>query len=327
MTMRILELSRYKNNFATHILPFVQEQGESLRALGNEVDYFLVGGKGLLSYFTQRKALLRKINEFQPDVIHAHFGLSGITAVLQRKVPVVITFHNGETLNWYVNLLSSIFSQRAKHVIYVAQHIYDLVYWKHKHHTILPCGVNMEDCVVTSYTEARKQLGWSDDKKYILFGGAFDNLRKNYPLLKQAIELTGRKDIEVIEMRGLNRQECTLRMCACDCFALPTHSEGSPQALKEAMACNCPIVATDTADIAHLLGDIPGHYLLRNPRKTKERWDADERSVGELAELLEKVLAFKGRTEGRKRIEELGLSNELVAKTIIEIYNEVVKCK
>lgn len=325
--MKILEVSRRKRNMSTKISPFVYEQGDSLRALGNEVDYFLVDGKGLLSYFTQRKSLMRKITEFEPDVIHAHFGLSGITAILQHKVPVVITFHNGETLNWYVNLLCSIFSQRAKHVIYVAQHIYDLVYWKHKQYTILPCGVNMEECKVTPYAEARKQLGWSEDKKYILFGGAFENLRKNYPLLKQAIELTGRKDIEVIEMRGLNRQECTLRMCACDCFALPTHSEGSPQALKEAMACNCPIVATDTADIAHLLGNLPGHYILRNPRKTKERWDADERSASELAELLQQALKFKGRTDGRKRIEELGLSNEMVAKTIMEIYKKVVESK
>ncbi len=322
--MRILEVSRYKNNFATHIVPFVVEQGESLRTIGNEVDFFLVKGKGLISYFTQRKALLRKIAEFKPDIIHAHFGLSGITAVLQHKVPVAITFHNGETLNWHVNLLSSIFSLRAKHVIYVAQHIYDLVYSKHKHYTILPCGVNMEECVITPYAEARKQLGWSNDKKYILFGGTFDNLRKNYPLLREAIERTKRKDIEVIEMRGLNRQECTLRMCACDCFALPTHSEGSPQALKEAMACNCPIVATDTADIAHLLGNIHGHYVLRNPRKTKERWDGDESSVDELAELLQQALSFNGRTEGRKRIEELGLTNELVAKQLVEIYQNVL---
>ena len=166
--MRILEISRFKKKITTHITPFVLEQGESLRTIGNEVDFFLVKGKGLFSYFTQRQALLRKIAEFKPDIVHAHFGLSGITAVLQHKVPVVITFHNGETLNWHVNLLSSVFSLRAKHVIYVAQHIYDLVYCKHNHYTILPCGVNMEECVVTPYAEARKQLGWSNDKKYIL---------------------------------------------------------------------------------------------------------------------------------------------------------------
>ena len=60
-------------------------------------------------------------------------------------------------------------------------------------------------------------------------------------------------------MKRLSRADCVLRMNACDLFALPSHSEGSPQALKEAMACSCPIVATDMADVRHLLGDLPGH--------------------------------------------------------------------
>lgn len=50
--MKILEVSRYKNNFADHQLPFVTEQGEALRAAGCEVDYFLVKG----NYITAVKA-------------------------------------------------------------------------------------------------------------------------------------------------------------------------------------------------------------------------------------------------------------------------------
>lgn len=42
--MKILEVSRYKNNFADHQLPFVAEQGKSLQAAGCQVDYFLVKG-------------------------------------------------------------------------------------------------------------------------------------------------------------------------------------------------------------------------------------------------------------------------------------------
>ena len=77
----------------------------------------------------------------------------------------------------------------------------------------------------------------------------------------------------------MSRDECVLRMCACDLFALPSHSEGSPQALKEAMAVNCPCLATDIADVRELFGNEPGHWILRNPRKTHERWDGDERSL------------------------------------------------
>ena len=317
--MKILEVSRYKNNFAGHQLPFVTEQGESLRKAGCEINYFLVKG----SYIGAVRALKAMIREFKPDIVHAHYGLSAITAELQSIAPVVTTFHNGETHSWWVNLLCSLFSLRAKHVIYVAPHIYNMVYFKAKNYSIIPCGVSLDDCFLMDKAEARKQLGWSDDKKYIMFGGAFDNLRKNYPLLKEAVDRIG-SDIEIVEMRGLSRKDCVLRMNACDVFALPTKNEGSPQALKEAMACNCPIVATDVADIKHLLGDVPGYYILPNKKGDAASWKGDEHSAEELAELLRQALAFSGRTEGRKRIVELGYTNELVAKKIIEIYKQIL---
>ena len=326
--MRILEVSRYKKEYADHQLPFVTEQGEAIRALGHEVDYFLVQG----NYVKAVGALKAKIREWKPDIVHAHYGLSAITAELQGLVPVVTTFHNGETHNWHVNLMSSLMSLRAKHVIYVAQHIRDLSYFKAKNYSIIPCGVNTDECVVMDKAKARKQLNWDANKKYILFGGAFDNLRKNYPLLKEAVDilnlnfetLNPKSHIEIVEMRGLSREQCVLRMNACDLFALPSHSEGSPQALKEAMACNCPCLATDIADVKYLFGDEPGHWILRNPRKTHERWDGDEKSLDEMVELLKEALAFEGRTKGRQRILELELSNEQVAKRIVEIYKKVI---
>lgn len=318
--MKILEVSRYKSNFADHQLPFVTEQGEALRVVGCEVDYFLIKG----NYLTQVSALKKKIREFHPDIVHAHYGLSAITAELQHMVPVVTTFHNGETHRWYVNFITSLMSLRAKHIIYVAQHIRDLVYFKNHNYSILPCGVNLEDCKITPQAEARKMLGWSADKKYIMFGGAFDNLRKGYPLLKEAIELLGRSDIEVVEMRGLSRQQCVLRMCACDVFALPTKNEGSPQALKEAMACNCPIVATDVADIKYLLGDMPGHFILPNKGTSQAFWEGNNSSARELSELLIKAISYKERTEGRERIKELGYTNELIAVSLLKIYEQVI---
>jgi glycosyltransferase involved in cell wall biosynthesis len=235
-----------------------------------------------------------------------------------------------------VNLITSLFSLRAKHVVYVAQHIRDLVYFKANKYSILPCGVNMDDCVVMDQQKARQQLGFEDGVKYILFGGAFDNLRKNYAILRDAITAIEGNDwrpvkggercgnIVCLEMKGLSRAECVLRMNACDLFALPSHSEGSPQALKEAMACNCPILATDIADVKTLMGDQPGHYILRNPRKTHERWDADEKSLQEMTELLQEAMQFTGHTSGRERIIEMGLSNEQVAQRLIAIYESVL---
>ena len=317
--MRILEVARYKNNFIGNIAPFVTEQGEAIRALGHEVEYFLVRG----NYLKAVKPLKAKIREFRPDIIHAHFGLSAIPCVLQREVPVVVTFHDGETHFWNVNLLSSLCALRAKHVIYVAPHVRELSYLKAKNYSIIPCGVPMEEMVITEKAEARKKLGWDANKKYILFGGAFGNLRKNYPLLRDAVERIG-GDIEIVEMRGLTREQCVLRMCAADLFALPSHREGSPQALKEAMAVNCPCLATDIADVRILFGDEPGHWILRNPKNRLWKWEGDEKSLDDMVVLLKEALAFEGRTNGRERILALGLSNEQVAKRIVEIYKQVL---
>lgn len=305
--MRVLIVSRRKEQFPNHIAPFVLEQGRSLEEAGCIVDFLPFN-----SHYWNPRPIIEKIKEFKPDIIHAHYGLCGIPSLLRHKVPVVITFHNGETLNPFVNFISSLFSLHAEYVIYVAQHIYEkCIFKKKKSYCILPCGVNLNECVITPKEEARAKLGFERDKKYILFGGDFNNLRKNFPLLREAIELTGRKDIVTLEMKGMSREQVCLHMSACDLFALPTKSEGSPQALKEAMACNCPILATDIADIKHLLGNIQGHYLC----------DFDPNDV---AEILSQALLFHSQTEGRKRIIELGLSNNIVAKQIISIYKSVL---
>ena len=294
---------------------FVKEQGNAIAKYGAEVDYYAIVGKGVIGYLKNVSTLKKKIKEFKPDIIHAHFGLCGVVSLLTMSgVPVVVTFHNGETLNKFVNFICSLFSKWSKHTIYVAQHIYDKCIFKSKKYTIMPCGVEMPDMNITPYTEARKKLDWDENKKYILFGGNFKNLRKNYPLLRDALDILNREDVEVIEMKGFNRQECVLRMSASDLFALPTKSEGSPQALKEAMACNCPIVATDVADIKHLLGDLDGHYIC----------SFDPKNV---AEHIEKALAFNSRTKGRERIIELGLTNDLVAKKLVEIYTDILNKK
>lgn len=311
--MKILIVCRYKDYFPNHIMPFITEQAESVKTFGNnDIDYFLIQGKGFLSYFTNAKFLKQKINEFKPDLIHAHYGLSGLTAILQNKVPVVLTYHNGETATFLGNLFSSIAAIRSKHVIYVAKHIRDLSYFKSKRYSIIPCGVSLNDSYIIPKEEARMIHKMSNNKIYILFGGAFDNLRKNYPLLKDAIELLHNDNIVVIEMKGMDRKTITEYMCASDIFALPSKNEGSPQALKEAMVCNCPIIATDIADIRYLLGNIEGHYICK--------FDPND-----LAEKIKQAIAFAKRTEGRKRIIELGLDNESIAKRLISIYENILK--
>lgn len=293
---------------------FVLEQGRSLEQLGCEVEYFALVGNGMRGYLRNVKPLRQKIKEWEPDVVHAHYGLCGMVAVLaaRKKVPVVITCHNGETLSKSANIISSLAIRCADYTICVAQHIYDKLYLKPKLYMIQPCGIDMKDLPLVEKIVAQKEMNLSADKINILFGGSFSNARKNAPLAKAAIALLNRDDINLIEMRGYNRSQVNKLLCGCDMLLLPTKSEGSPQVLKEAMACNCPVVATDVADIAYLLQGGTNSYVTSF-------------DPADVADKIQRVIECGERTNGRQRIEALRLDNPLVAETILNIYKQIVK--
>lgn len=340
--MKVLIVCKDHPEFATHVKPFITEQADALIQQGCIVDYYVKRGGYIFPI-----GLIKKIKTLRPDIIHAHYGLYAVPAIIANifvgkkyRAKVAVTFHNGETASRFVNFISSLFSLFADHVIYVEQHIRDMLYFKAKDYSILPCGVNLEDCAIIPFEEARKQMHCDNDKKYILFGGGFDDLRKNYPLLKQALETMlaekghflsdGSEQIGNVicwQIDRLSRQEVTLRMCASDLFVMPTHSEGSPQSLKEAMACNCPILSTDVADIKLLLGDLDGHYLLHNPLNTNQYWKEDENTLDETILFLKQGLSFSGRTNARERIVQLGLTNIQVVQKLIKIYNSIMDNK
>ena len=98
---------------ANYISPFVKDQVESINKFDIETSYFFIEGKGILGYIKNLPRLKRELKRIKPDIIHAHYGLSGMLAVLQRKVPVVITFHGSDVNNKNVRLISK-FASRLK---------------------------------------------------------------------------------------------------------------------------------------------------------------------------------------------------------------------
>lgn len=99
---------------------FVIEQGSSIAYEGAEVEYFGVIGKGWTGYLSCRKKLIKKIEECKPDLIHAHYGLCGLLANLQRKVPVVTTFHGSDIQSsTMIRCLSRLAMYLSKYNIFV----------------------------------------------------------------------------------------------------------------------------------------------------------------------------------------------------------------
>jgi len=109
-------------------------------------------------------------------------------------------------------------------------------------------------------------------------------------------------------------------MHAVDVCLMTSKTEGSPQFIKEAMACGCPIVTTRVGDTDYVIGDTDGCYFTDD-------------NAEDCAKQLNRALRFAeqhNRTNGRKRIQELGYSNDVVAAKIRDIYFRLVygvRCK
>ena len=302
--MRILVVASYnKNRFA----PFIQEQVEALKKAGCETAFLGIQGKGLKGYLKNLPALKQQIKEFQPDVVHAHYGLSGLLANLQRKTPVVTTYHGSDINDRKVLPFSKLAMQLSAWNVFVSRKTMDIAHPK-KDYTLLPCGVDLSDLQLTLKEEARQKMNLEGNKRYILFAGAFNNKVKNAPLAKEAVALLQEDNVELIELKGYSREEVTLLMCAVDALLMTSFTEGSPQVIKEAMACGCPIVSVDVGDVKERMVGVDGCYVVST------------RGPQNIAEVLKRAIAFEGKTSGRESVIVDGLTNEQVVPRLIKIY-------
>lgn len=306
--MRVLIVASYnKNRFA----PFIVEQAEALNKMQCEIAWFGLHGKGLLGYLKNLSALKRQIQEVQPDVVHAHYGLSGLLANLQRQVPVVTTYHGSDINDKKALRFSKMAMRLSAWNIFVSRKTLEIAHPKKKY-ALLPCGIDITDLQLTERSEARQKLNLSEAKKYILFAGAFDNAVKNAPLAKTAVSLMRNEHVELLELKGYSREEVTLLMCAVDAFLMTSFTEGSPQVIKEAMACGCPIVSVDVGDVKERMEGVEGCSV------------AETREPQELSELLKKALSFEGKTKGREKILAEGLDNRKVTAELRSVYERIL---
>lgn len=306
--MKVLIVASYnKNRFA----PFIVEQAEALKKQQCEMEWFGLQGKGLMGYLRNLSDLKKKIREAQPNVVHAHYGLSGLLANLQRRVPVVTTYHGSDINDKKALRFSKMAMRLSAWNIFVSRKTLEIANPRKKY-VLLPCGIDITDLQLTEKHEARQKMKLPGAKKYILFAGAFDNTVKDAPLAKESVSLLRDDNVELLELKGYSREEVTLLMCAVDAFLMTSFSEGSPQVIKEAMACGCPIVSVDVGDVKERTEGVDGCYV------------AETREPQDLLGLLKKALSFEGKTKGREKILAEGLDNRKVAAEMMDVYERIL---
>lgn len=304
--MRVLIVARYKEKgFA----PFVDEQVAALVEAGIECRMFPVKSNNYFRFYPELK---RTIRSFHPDIVHAHYGLCGLFANFQRRVPVVTTYHGSDINDPKVRRLSKMAIRLSAYNVFVSQKNIDLARPK-KNYALIPCGINLDDFPLVGKEEARKEMGLDTEGKYVLFPGAFDNPVKNASLAQAAVsQLPG---VQLLELKGFSRPQVALLMQAVDAMIMTSITEGSPQVVKEAMACGCPIVSVDVGDVKERVCGVAGCYV------------AHTRQADYLATFLQKAMSFEEKTNGRERIVADGLDNRQIAQKLIEIFLQVCQKK
>ena len=155
--MKILIVANYNPG---HFSPFIVEQMQALKLQGVRVDTYGIVGKGLLGYLRNIISIKRKIREFHPDLIHAHYGLSGMCANLQREVPVVTTYHGSDIHSggWILKL-SQIAMRLSAYNIFVSRKLLEMSGYKGDNACVLSCGVDLDTIKSIPREEARRMLG------------------------------------------------------------------------------------------------------------------------------------------------------------------------
>ena len=304
---------------------FVRAQMESLRPLGVEFDLFFINGReSRWNYLRAVGDLRRRLKRQRYDLIHAHFGLSGLVARCQFKLPVVVSFMGDDVLGRprrdggitptgrFYQISSFLLARLVAAVIVKSPEMKHRLGMESAH--VIPNGIDLDLFHPIDRAEARRALGLDPAKKFILFPYDPAEARKRYDLV-EAAEALARAEIPGIKIllaRGVPRHLMPLYMNAADVLVVASMFEGSPNAVKEAMAVNLPVVSVDVGDVADLFGSAEGNVLVA-------------RNAEAIAAGIIEVCRRGARSQGRERIARLAMPN--VARQIVDVYADMGRKK
>jgi len=302
---------------------FVAEQVASLRKRGIETDVLFVNGpRSRWNYLRGVAELRRTLRATSYDLIHAHYVFSGMIALTQaiylparRRLPIVLTHHGIEAQRGWTAPLCRWTGRRVTRTIATSRRVQEAL--RLPGVEIVPCGVDTVLFRPLPRDEARAALGLPTATPLILFA-AMRRPEKRFDLVTAAVELlrTTRPAVQLVIAEAEPHERMPFFMNACDVLILASEGEGSPMVIKEAMACNLPIVSVDVGDVAEVIGQTAGGT------SPIEGCFLAERTPEALAAGLAQALDFGGRTAGRERI--MALSLDAIAGRLEEIYRDVI---
>jgi teichuronic acid biosynthesis glycosyltransferase TuaC len=306
--------------------PFVEREVRALREAGVEVDVLPYdGGWSPGRYLRVIREMRRRIKHNKYDLIHAYFGQCGLVARAQFKLPVVVTYGGSDVhgspafkgFNRYKHYvliaIGRLMSLLVNQVIVVSANLGELLPRKDYH--VITIALDLDLFKPMDKTEARKQLGLTQDHKLALFVAINpQNPRKRIDLALEACRIASEtRKIELIAAGKRPPEEIPVYMSACDVLLMTSTHEGSPNVVREALACNLPVVSTDVGDVRQRIGHLPQCAVVASD------------DPKELAEELLRVLGEKATAPLRNEV--LDQDYHLIGSKVVQVYELAVNRK
>jgi len=305
---------------------FAHKEIAHLERAGLETKTFMLEvSTNLRKVWSQVRAQRRLMLVYRPSIVHAHYGsltafISALVSFVSR-VPLVITFRgsdlnpspsDGVLRSAAQKLLSRLGALGACGIICVSRRLRDNLWWGRGKAVVIPSGVDMKIFQVIPRQEARKGLGWGDEERIVLFNAGRTPAVKRLDLAEASVasmrELIG--EVRLVVLYGdTPHDEMPFYLSGADCLLITSDYEGSPDIVKEALACGLPIVSVDVGDIAERLDGVHPSRIVA----------CDARAIGSAA--AEIVLSGQ-RSNGRDAIRNL--SATAVRDKILEVYHRVL---
>jgi teichuronic acid biosynthesis glycosyltransferase TuaC len=302
---------------------FIRRQAEFVQRAGIDVDVFPFKGERNPYNYLRAWARLRQLLQTKHyDLIHAQFGQSGLLA-LPKRLPLVVTFRGSDVLGIvgdgdgaytragrWLQHASRFVAQRADAIILVSAHLGESLRTRAPVH-VIPSGLDFSLFRPIPRADARQQLGIDPDERLVLFVGRPAQARKRYELARAAVDrLNERVSARLVVAWQIQHSQIPVYMNACDSLVFTSMQEGSPNVVKEALACNLPVVSVQVGDVAERLKGVEGCELCQDEQP------------GTIAAALERVLVRGQRVDGVSAV--CHLDEALLTEKVLAVYRSVL---
>jgi glycosyltransferase involved in cell wall biosynthesis len=305
----------------------ITNQGDSLKDININVSYYPVTNRGFRGYLKHAFLLNRFIRNSNFDIIHAHYGLSGIVALVSAgRRKVVVSFMGDDLLGSNKRNGTLVFTSKmlVKVNLFLARRFYDYSIVKSeemlkilngiKNVSLCPNGVKPETFYPVNPEESDQYTLYRRSDVNVIFVSDPARPEKNFTLAQQAIERINDYPLKLHIVYNVPNENLRHYYSSASLLLLTSFHEGSPNVVKEAMACNCPIVSTDVGDVKEIFGDTSGCFITT--------WDPDDVAC-KIREAIE-FTKSGNRSGGRERVLELGLDSKSIASKLGSVYKEIL---